>query len=76
MLGADTRIEQIAENKMKMEIECAEFVVPVKYYRGWTVEFKIKTERFNCPLLCLFGFLSIPDLEKAIDFALEIRNKG
>lgn len=61
---------------MKIEIECSEMIIPLRYYKGWIIEFRVKTERFDCPFLSLFGFLSVPDLEKAIDSVLERRNKG
>jgi len=60
---------------MKIEIDTADLTIPLRYYRGWTIEFTTKTERFNCQMLCLFGFSSVIDLEKAIDYALEMRAK-
>jgi hypothetical protein len=60
---------------MKMEIDTADLLIPLRYYKGWGIEFTTKTERFNSPLLCLFGFHSVADLEKAIDYALEMRAK-
>lgn len=62
-------------NKMKLEIDTADLTIPLRYYKGWTIEFSTKTEKFNSPILCLFGFSSVCDLEKAIDYALEQRNK-
>jgi hypothetical protein len=47
----------------------------LRYYKGWNIEFTTKTERFNSPILGLFGFSSVIDLEKAIDYALEMRSK-
>lgn len=58
---------------MNMNIETANLEIPLRYYKGWTIVFTVKTERFSCPLLCLFGFLSVPDLERAVDRALEYR---
>lgn len=60
---------------MKMEIDTADLTIPLRYYRGWDIEFTTRTERFNCPFLCLYGFSSVTDLEKAIDYALEKRAK-
>ncbi len=58
-----------------MLIETADLVVPLRYYKGWRIEFSVKTERFDSPILGLFGFSSVIDLEKAIDYALEMRSK-
>jgi hypothetical protein len=58
-----------------MLIETADLVVPLRYYRGWRIEFSVKTERFDSPILCLFGFSSVADLEKAMDYALAMREK-
>jgi hypothetical protein len=44
--------------------------IPLRYYKGWTIIFKVKDESFNCPMLQLFGFSSGKDLEKAMDFAI------
>jgi len=60
---------------MKMEIDTASLTIPLRYHRGWTIEFTTATatEKFNCPLLSLFGFVSVGDLEKAIDCKLSKR---
>jgi hypothetical protein len=55
---------------MKMEIDTSDLTIPLRYYKGWEIQFTTRTERFNSPVLCLFGFSSVVDLEKAIDFAL------
>jgi hypothetical protein len=55
---------------MKMEIDTSDLTIPLRYYKGWEIQFTTRTERFNSPVLCLFGFSSVIDLEKAIDFAL------
>ena len=60
---------------MKMEINTEDLVIPLRYYKGWRIEFSVKTERFDSPILCLFGFNSVADLEKAMDYALSIRAK-
>jgi hypothetical protein len=60
---------------MKMEINTEDLVVPLRYYKGWRIEFSVKTERFDSPILCLFGFSSVADLEKAMDYALAMREK-
>lgn len=60
---------------MKMEIDTSDLTIPLRYYRGWDIEFTTRTEKFNSPLLCLYGFSSVVDLEKAIDYALEKRSK-
>ena len=60
---------------MIMLIETADLVVPLRYYRGWRIEFSVKTERFDSPILCLFGFSSVADLEKAMDYAIDQRSK-
>ena len=60
---------------MKMLIDTADLTIPLRYYKGWNIEFTTKTERFNSPILGLFGFSSVIDLEKAIDYALEKRAK-
>jgi hypothetical protein len=61
---------------MKMEIDTADLTIPLRYYKGWEIQFTTITERFNCPVLCLFGFSSVQDLEIAIDYALENRSKS
>jgi len=61
---------------MKMEIDTADLTIPLRYYKGWSIEFTTKTERFNSPILSLYGFSSVVDLEKAIDYALERRAKA
>ena len=60
---------------MKIEIEIPR-EIRLRYHNGWCVVFFTVTERFFSPILCLFGFLSIPDLEKAIDRAIEYRKTG
>ena len=59
-----------------MEINTEDLVVPLRYYKGWRIEFSVKTERFDSPILCLFGFSSVADLEKAMDYALARRVKS
>ena len=61
---------------MKMEIDTADLTIPLRYYKGWNIEFTTRTERFNSPVLSLYGFSSVVDLEKAIDYALERRAKA
>lgn len=56
-----------------MEIDTASLTIPLRYYRGWTIEFTTATEKFNSPLLSLFGFVSVVELEKAIDCKLSKR---
>ena len=53
-----------------MEIDTSDLTIPLRYYKGWEIQFTTRTERFNSPVLCLFGFSSVIDLEKAIDFGL------
>jgi hypothetical protein len=60
---------------MTMLIETADLVVPLRYYKGWRIEFSVKTERFDSPVLGLIGFSSVADLEKAMDYALAMREK-
>ncbi len=59
-----------------MLIETADLIVPLRYYKGWRIEFSVKTERFDSPVLGLFGFNSVVDLENAMDYALAIRAKA
>jgi hypothetical protein len=59
-----------------LSIPTNNLVIPLRYYRGWTIEFSVKTESFNCPMLCLYGFDSTKNLEKAVDFALWKRDGG
>ena len=65
----------ITNTNMKMLIDTTDLTIPLRYYKGWNIEFTTKTERFNSPILGLFGFSSVIDLEKAIDYALEKRAK-
>ena len=50
--------------------------IPLRYYRGWTVMFRVHDESFNSPLLSLYGFSSGKDLEKAMDYVLEMRGQN
>lgn len=59
-----------------MQIDTSDLTIPLRYYKGWNIEFTTKTERFNSPVLGLFGFSSVFDLEIAIDYALEMRSKS
>jgi hypothetical protein len=61
---------------MTLQIDTSNLEIPLRYYKGWTIVFRTSREDFNCPLLCLFGFSNSKDLEKAIDRALEYREKG
>lgn len=59
---------------MKLEIDVTTLPpIPLRYYKGWTIAFNPKTETFQSDLLCLHGFLSVKDLEKAMDHAIERR---
>ena len=62
--------------KPPFQIDVSNWEIPFKYYRGWAIEFRVKTENFACPILSLFNFNSVCDLEKAIDRAIEYRNTG
>ena len=63
-------------NKPPFQITVENWEIPLRYYRGWTVVFVVRTESFSCPILCLYGFSNTKDLEKAIDRAIEYREKG
>jgi len=59
---------------MKLEIAVETLTtIPLRYYRGWSLEFNVKTETFQCPLFCLYGFTAIKDLEIAVDYSLKLR---
>ena len=60
---------------MKMEIETAGLEIPLRYYKGWNIVFRVNTETFESPILCLYGFSNTKDLEKAIDQAIKQRVK-
>jgi hypothetical protein len=60
---------------MKMLIDTTDLTIPLRYYKGWNIEFTTKTERFNSPILGLFGFSSVADLEKAMDYALATQGR-
>jgi hypothetical protein len=62
--------------KIDWNIPLVDWEIPFKYYRGWDVQFSIKREKFDSPTLCLFNFNCVADLEKAIDRAIEYREKG
>ena len=62
--------------KPKFQIDVSDWRIPLRYYKGWTVEFSVATEKFNSPLLCLFEFSSAADLELAIDRAVQYRETG
>jgi hypothetical protein len=54
--------------KPKFEIpDISNWIIPLRYYKGWTIDFNVARETFACPLLCLYSFDSVKDLEKAID---------
>ncbi len=63
-------------NKPPFQIDVSNWDIPLRYYRGWTVEFSVGKESFNCPILCLFNFSNTKDLEKAIDRSIDYREKG
>lgn len=50
--------------------------IPLRYYRGWTIQFSVAREKFDCPMFSLFNFNSVADLEKAIDRAIQYRETG
>lgn len=56
-----------------VKIPTKDLVLPLRYYKGWDIEFVAATETFQSPLLCLYGFQSSKDLEKAMDFAIAKR---
>lgn len=59
---------------MKLEIDVETLPsIPLRYYKGWTVAFNPKTETFESPLLCCYGFPSIKELENAMDHAIKRR---
>jgi len=62
-------------DSLYLKIDTSDLEIPLRYYKGWNIEFRTKTESFCSPVLCLFGFSNTKDLEKAIDFALEQRAK-
>lgn len=65
------------ENKPPFQVpDISNWIIPLRYYRGWTIEFSVKTEKFNSALLCLFNFNSVADLEKAMDRAIQYRETG
>lgn len=45
----------------------------IKYYRGWNVEFNSNTGKLDSPLLCLFNYNSVVELERAMDVAIARR---
>lgn len=60
---------------LALKIDTSDLEIPLRYYQGWDIVFYTKNETFNSPILCLFGFSSAKDLEKAIDYAIIQRNK-
>ena len=59
---------------MKIELEVCDLPpIPLRCYRGWTIEFNAAREHFQCPFLCLFDFDSVKELEKAADLAIKRR---
>lgn len=63
-------------NKPPFQIDVSNWEIPLRYYRGWTIQFSVSREKFDCPILCLFNFNSIADLEKAMDRAIQYRDTG
>jgi hypothetical protein len=64
------------ENRPPFQIDVSDWEIPLRYYKGWAILFSVKREKFDCPILCLFNFNSVADLEKAVDRAIEYRNTG
>jgi len=62
--------------KPPFQIDVGNWEIPLRYYKGWTIQFSVAREKFDSPLLCLFNFHSVVDLEKAMDRAIEYRNTG
>lgn len=58
-----------------LKIDTSDLKIPLRYYRGWNIEFWTKTESFCCPFFNLFGFSNAKDLEKAIDYAIVKRDE-
>ena len=48
--------------------------IPLRYYRGWTIQFSVRREKFDCPMFSLFNFNSVGDLEIAMDRAIQYRD--
>jgi len=44
--------------------------IPLRIYKGWEIIFNTRTEKFESPLLCLFGCSTPQSLEEAIDYAI------
>ena len=63
-------------NKPPFQIDVSTWEIPFKYYRGWDIQFSVPREKFDSPILCLFNFASVADLEKAIDRAISYRETG
>ena len=60
---------------MKLEIDIRLIPeIPLRYYMGWTIVFRPHKEDFCSPILCLYGFSNVKDLEKAIANAVKLRN--
>jgi hypothetical protein len=53
-----------------LKIDTSDLEIPLRYYKGWMISFKTKTETFECHMLCLYEFSNSKDLEKAMDFAI------
>jgi len=66
-------MKSLSQHTHALEIDTSDLVIPLRYYKGWTIDFRTKTETFNCDILCLYGFSNSKDLEKAIDFAISKR---
>jgi hypothetical protein len=63
-----------SNQSLALKIDTSDLEIPLRYYKGWTITFRTKTESFCSEILCLYGFSNTKDLEKAIDFAIEKRN--
>ena len=62
--------------KPSFKIDVQNWEIPLRYYKGWTIEFHVRTENFACPILCLFNFSNVGDLEEAIDRSIKYRESG
>lgn len=65
----------MSDKKHFLQIDTSNLEIPLRYYRGWDIQFHVKTESFCCPFFSLYRFSSVKDLEKAIDFAIVKRNE-
>lgn len=65
----------VTTGRPPFQVDVSGWEIPLRYHMGWTIVFDVATESFACPILCLFKFSNVKDLEKAIERSLQYRGQ-